>query len=46
MQMKHWPGVNNNVADIFTKYLPFERWVKHVCYILNIPEGSFTTRSA
>ena len=35
-QMKHWPG-NNNIADIFTKWLPRNEFQRYRSMLLNLP---------
>ena len=35
IQMKHWPG-NDNVADIFTKWLPHNTFEKYRSVLLNL----------
>ena len=29
----------DNCADVFTKYMPFKAWLRHMRFILNVPQA-------
>ena len=29
----------DNCADVFTKYMPFQAWLRHMRFILNVPQA-------